>query len=193
MGQSKASQPGIPRGYTQATTMTPQQQSALQQLLQIALPQLQQGGHVLGQFASGQGGQPIANEAQRRYQQFTQPSLVSSLGRESRSSSALNQALAAGASDLNSSIAAQLAQMQLGAAGSLAQLGGGLTQAGISEPGFAYLPQSQGWSRWGPALGAAGGGLAGGLAGAAAGGVGAIPGALAGGAAGAKIGESIFG
>jgi len=137
MGQSKGG------GYMQKSTVTESQKTLLDQLLANANPQLQQAAQGFLQFLpGGGGGEAIANAAQQRFQQQTIPSIQNAFGVGAKSSSALNQALSAGAADLNSNIAAQLAQMQLQAAQGLGNQG--LQQANIgSQPQFAYLQRQQ--------------------------------------------------
>ena len=120
MGQSR----GKDGGYMQKPTVSPEQNTLIQQLLQQALPNFQGAQQGFNQFLpGGGGGQAIANQAQSQFQQNTLPSIMNAYGSGARSSSALNQALATGASNLNTNIAAQLAQMQLGAAEGLGGLG----------------------------------------------------------------------
>lgn len=138
MGQSKGG------GYTQKATITPQQQTLLNQLLGNAQPQLQAAAEGFNQFLpGGGGGQAIADAAQRRFQQQTIPSIQNAFGVGAKSSSALNQALAAGAANLNSDIAAQLAQMQLSAASGLGSLASNQAQLGTQTPQFAYMQRQQ--------------------------------------------------
>jgi hypothetical protein len=124
MGQSKSG------GYTQKSNITDEQKSFLDQLLAQANPNIQGASEGFKQFLpGGGGGQAIANQAQQRFQQQTIPSIMNAFGSGAKSSSALNQALAAGASNLNTDIAAQLANMQLGASQGLGNLG--LQQGGL--------------------------------------------------------------
>lgn len=134
MGQSKGG------GYTQKPAVTPEVSDLLKQLISQASPNLQSASQGFQQFLpGGGGGQAISNAAQNRFQQETIPSIMNAFGTGAKSSSSLNQALAAGASNLNTNIAAQLAQMQLQAA--QGQSGIGSQQAGIGAgtPQFAYL------------------------------------------------------
>jgi hypothetical protein len=147
MGQSKGG------GYSKQETLLPEQlQTLLGQLTQSqasqnqGLQQSQQAAQGFQQFLpGGGGGQALIDQAMKRYQQQTVPSLLSSLGGGSKGSSGLNQALAASASDLNTNLGAQLAQMQLQASqglGSLGQsqqgLGNQQAGLGVQTPGFAY-------------------------------------------------------
>jgi len=134
MGQSKGG------GYMKKTTVTPEQQSLLNQLLGQSSGNINQAAQGYAQFLpGGGGGDAIAKAAMARYQQQTIPSILNAFGSDSKSSSALNQALAASAANLNTDIAAQLANMQLQAASGLGGLG--LQQAGLGAqtPQFAYL------------------------------------------------------
>ena len=134
MGQSKGG------GYTQKQTLLPEQQSLLQNILAQAGGNSQQAAQGFAQFLpGGGGGQPIIDAAMRRYQQQTVPSILNSLGGNTKGNSGLNQALAASASDLNSNLGAQLAQMQLSAASGLGGLGQSQQNTGLGTPGFAYL------------------------------------------------------
>jgi hypothetical protein len=135
---------GTPKGqgYTKKTTVTPEQETLLNQYLQQAGVNTQQAAEGYRQFLpGGGGGQPIIDAAQRRFQQQTVPSILNAYGTDNKGSSALNQALAAGAANLNSDIAAQLAQMQLQASQGLGNLG--TTQGQLaSKDQFAYLQRA---------------------------------------------------
>lgn len=133
MGQSKGG------GYAQKTTVTPEQKSLLDQFLSQAGQNAQGAAEGFRQFLpGGGGGKPIIDQANKNFQQQTIPSIMNAFGSGAKSSSALNQALAAGASNLNTDIAAQIAQMQLGAAQGLGGLAQGQGQLG-SKDQFAYL------------------------------------------------------
>lgn len=152
MGQSKGG------GYEQLGAMNQGQSSLLAQLLSGAGSNLGSGGNLsqnpLYQQAvnatqqmlpGGNGFAPIQQQAMNNYQQNTVPSLLNSLGSNAKSSSALNQALAASAGDLNTNLAAQQSQMQLGAAGQAANLaqmpfqqGLQASQVGLGTSPFAY-------------------------------------------------------
>jgi hypothetical protein len=133
MGASKGG------GYTKKTAVTGEQKSFLDQLLAQANPNLQQAAQGFSQFLpGGGGGEAIAKAAQNRFQQQTVPSILNAYGSNNKGSSALNQALAAGASNLNTDIASQLAQMQLQASQGLGNLGVQQGQLG-SKDQFAYL------------------------------------------------------
>lgn len=152
MGQSKGG------GYEQIGALNQDQQTILSQLLGGAQSNLGSGGNLsqnpLYQQAvnatqqllpGGNGFAPIQQQAMNNYQQNTVPSLLNSLGSNAKSSSALNQALAASAGDLNTNLAAQQSQMQMGAAGQAANLaqmpfqqGLQASQVGLGTAPFAY-------------------------------------------------------
>lgn len=137
MGQSKGG------GYTQLPTMTGDQTAFSQQSLQQALPWLQQSAQGFQQFLpGGGGGQPIIDQALQRYKQQTIPAITNAFGSNSKSSSALNQALASSASGLNTDLASMLAQMQQQAASGLGNLGQSAAQFGNRDR-FAYQPTQQ--------------------------------------------------
>lgn len=134
MGQSKGG------GYAKKATLLPQQKSQLLQLIQQSSPYTQQAAQGYQQFLpGGGGGEAFANAAQQRFQQQTLPQIMNLFGSNAKSSSALNQALAAGAANLNTDIASMLAQSQLNASAGLGGLGTNLSQLGLGTPGFAYL------------------------------------------------------
>lgn len=155
MGQSKGN------GYTQMGALNQDQQTILSQLLGGAGSNLGAGGNLtqnpLYQQAvsatqqmlpGGNGFAPIQQQAMNNYQQNTVPTLLNSLGSNAKSSSALNQALAASAGDLNTNLSAQQSQMQLGAAGQAAglaqmpfQQGLQAAQVGLGTAPFAYGQQ----------------------------------------------------
>jgi len=83
----------------------------------------------------GGGGQAIAQAAQNRFQQQTLPSILNAFGSGAKTSSALNQALAAGAANLNTDLGAELARMQLGAAQGIGGLAGQQGALGLSRSG----------------------------------------------------------
>lgn len=134
MGQSKGG------GYSKKETLLPEQMGLLQQILGQSSPYLQQAAQGYAQFLpGGEGGEAIKKQAMQDYQQQTIPSILNAFGSGSKGSSALNQALAASASNLNTNLASQLAQMQLAASQGLGNLGLGASGQGLSTPGFAYL------------------------------------------------------
>lgn len=136
MGQSKGG------GYTKKDTFTPEQTSFLQQLLsqsQGNTGAAEQGfKSFLSNGAGGQGGHAITDQANKNFQQQTLPAITNAFGSGAKTSSALNQALAAGGANLNTDIASMIAQMQLGASQGLAGIGSNQAQLG-SQPQFAYL------------------------------------------------------
>jgi hypothetical protein len=153
MGQSKTG------GYQKLPTMTGEQQAAQSQVLAMIAPYLQQAAAGYQQFLpGGGGGEAISKAAHQRFEQETIPSIMNAYGSNAKSSSALNQALAAGASNLNTDIASQLAQMQLQAAGGLGAIGQGAQQQ-LNNPAFAYIKRAP--SIWERAIGAQVGGLSG--------------------------------
>jgi len=83
----------------------------------------------------GGGGEAIANAAQNRFKQQTIPDILNAYGSDAKTSSALNQALAAGASNLNTDIASQLAQMQLVASQGIGNVGAQRGQLGLGRSG----------------------------------------------------------
>jgi hypothetical protein len=138
MGQSKSG------GYAKKQAVTQSQQTLLDQLLGNANPQLQSAAQGFQQFLpGGGGGEAISNAAHQRFQQQTIPSILNAFGSGSKGSSALNQALAAGAANLNTDLASQLSQMQLGAAQGLGNLGLGQAGLGVNKDQFAYMPKQQ--------------------------------------------------
>lgn len=126
--------------------MTGGQQSLLDQFLGQAGGFTGQAAQGYQQFLpGGGGGQAIANAAQQRFQQQTIPSIMNAFGSGAKSSSALNQALAAGAANLNTDIASQLAGMQLQAAQGLGGLGLGAGGQGLNREAFAYMANQPGF------------------------------------------------
>lgn len=96
----------------QASTVTPEQQQAMSQLLQL-LPQAQQSFNF----------EPIAQAAQQRFQQETQPGIGERFGAmQAKRSSGYNQALANAYRDLQTNLAAQQSQFGLQSQGNLANL-----------------------------------------------------------------------
>lgn len=127
-------------GYSKLDALDPSQIGSVLQSLQMGMGNQQQAAQGYASFLpGGGGGKPIIDAANKNFQQQTMPSILSALGSGSKSSSDLNQALAAGASDLNSNLGSMLAQMQLSAAGGLAGLGSNQQQAGLTNT-FAYQP-----------------------------------------------------
>ena len=128
-------------GYVELPALAQNQTSSIDQILQMALGNQQQAAQGFASFLpGGGGGKPIFDAANKNFQQQTIPSILNSFGDGTKGSSALNQALAAGASDLNSNLGSLLAQMQLQAASGLAGLGSNQQQLGLT-PKFAYAPR----------------------------------------------------
>lgn len=132
-------------GYQQLPTMTPQQQTLLSRILDISGNNLAPGDSLynlsqdkLKSFLTGEGFEPIKQAANQNFQQSTLPSILNAFGADAKSSSALNQALAAGASNLNTNLGSQLAQMQLGAAGQANQQALQPATMGLNAQPFAY-------------------------------------------------------
>jgi hypothetical protein len=114
----------------------------LRQLLGQSAPNLQNAAQGFNEFLpGGGGGQAITNAANRNFQQQTIPSILNAFGQGAKSSSALNQALAAGAANLNTDLASQLSQLQLGAAQGLGSLGTNQANIGANTPQFALMPK----------------------------------------------------
>ena len=135
MGQSKGS------GYQKLDVNTPDVNAELQRLLGIGGQNQQQAAQGYQQFLpGGGGGQPIIQAAQNRFNQQTVPSIMNAFGAglNSKSGSALNQALAAGASNLNTDLGSQLAGMQMQAAQGLGGMGQQQTGMATQTPQFAY-------------------------------------------------------
>ena len=138
MGQSKGS------GYEKLDTLPPQIMTLLNQFAQQSGANFQGAAEGYKQFLpGGGGGEAIANQAQQRFQQQTIPSILNSFGQGSKSSSALNQALAAGGANLNTDIASMLAQLQLGASQGLGNIGTAQSQQATQTPQFAYQQKQQ--------------------------------------------------
>ncbi len=138
MGQSKGG------GYSKKAAITGEQKNLLSQLMQQAIPNQQQAAQGYQQFLpGGGGGQPIINQANRNFQQETIPSILNAFGTGSKTSSALNQALAAGAANLNTDLASQLSQLQLSAAQGLGNLGQGQAGLGAQTSQFGYQQNQQ--------------------------------------------------
>lgn len=137
MGQSKGG------GYEKLPTMTPQQQTLLNQFLGQGGQNTQNAAAGYNQFLpGGGGGQAFQDQAKKNFEQSTIPSILNAFGSGTKGSSSLNQALASGASNLNTDLAAKLADMQLQASQGLGHLG--LGQAGLgSKDQFAYAPKQQ--------------------------------------------------
>jgi hypothetical protein len=137
MGQSKGG------GYDKLPTLTPEQQTMLNQFLGQGGANTNAAAQGFMQFLpGGGGGQAFQDQAKKNFEQSTIPSILNAFGQGTKGSSSLNQALASGASNLNTDLAAKLAEMQLQASQGLGYLG--LGQAGLgSKDQFAYAPRQQ--------------------------------------------------
>jgi hypothetical protein len=121
------------------STVTPQQKAMLDQLLAGAGGNIGQAAAGFQQFLpGGGGGEAFAKQAQQRFQQQTIPSITNQFGSGSKTSSALNQALAAGGANLNTDIASMLAQAQLQASQGLGNIGAQQAQIGAGTQQFGY-------------------------------------------------------
>jgi hypothetical protein len=130
-------------GYSKMSTVTPEQQTMYNQMIQQATGNMGGAADIYKGFApGGDAANAITQQMQQRFQQQTMPQIMNAFGSGSKGSSALNQALAAGGANLNTDIASMLAQAQLGAAGGMAQLGTAQGQMGGSAQ-FAYQPTAQ--------------------------------------------------
>lgn len=135
MGQSRGG------GYEKIDVLAPNQKALIDQLLSQAGPYMQQAGNIYAGFGpGGAAANAITQQAQQRFQQQTIPDIMNAFGSGAKSSSALNQALAAGGANLNTDIASMLAQAQLQAAGGLGGLAGQAGQLGM-QPQFALQPR----------------------------------------------------
>lgn len=169
MGQTSGS------GYDKLPVGVAGLEGILQKILGQGAQSTQLGAQGLAQFLGPEGGRAIAEQANQNFRQQTLPAILNAFGSGNKGSSALNQALAAGAANLNTNLAAQLSQNQLTAAQGLGSQGIAQQQLGATQSPYAYQPKAQPiWAQWvGPAIQAAGtiGGAAlGGPVGAAAGG-----------------------
>lgn len=136
MGQSKGG------GYKQVPTTTPGQSQLLEMLNQFAPGALSQAQAGYAQFLpGGGGGEALKQQALERYKQQYIPATLNAFGSDNKGSSALNQALAQGASNLNTDLNAQLAGQQLTAAQGLSGLGGQAAGQSLGTQSFAYMPR----------------------------------------------------
>jgi hypothetical protein len=130
-------------GYIKQTTVTPEQDAFLKQLMAQINPNAQAAASGYQQFLpGGGGGQAITEQANKNFQQNTIPSILNAFGTGSKGSSSLNQALAAGASNLNTDLASKLSELQLQASQGLGNLSTQQAQIG-STPMFAYQPKQK--------------------------------------------------
>ena len=139
MGQTKGNT--LLGGIDQLPTLNAGQSDVLSQILQMIQGNQQAASEGFKQFLpGGGGGQAITEQANRNFEQKTLPSIFNNFGSGSKGSSALNQALAAGASNLNSDLASQLSQMQLQASQGLSNQAQGQTAQGLGTSPYAYSP-----------------------------------------------------
>lgn len=176
MGQSKPTQ------YNQISTISPEQKKLQEQWLQQSGQYSQQAAQAYQGFLPGGTGNNAAIEAaNKNFQQKTIPQILTAYGVGSKGSSALNQALAAGASNLNTDLGAIMAQNQLQAAQGLGNLSTTQGQAGLNRESVALEQADQPWWKratlgavkgaaagstlgpWGAAGGAVLGGVSGGF------------------------------
>ncbi len=133
MGSSKSG------GYVKQEAVTPELKTLLDQFMKQSQANTGQAAQGFAQFLpGGGGGQAIQQQAQKNFEQTTIPSILNAFGQGNKGSSALNQALASGASNLNTDLASQLAQMQLQAASGIGGLGINQGQLG-SKDQFNYV------------------------------------------------------
>lgn len=138
MGSSNTHGNAEKAGYSKASTMSSGQRRQQKQLLKQAAPNQQAAAQAFQSFLGPEAGKEYIAQANQRFQQQTIPSIVNALGSDAKTSSALNQALAAGAANLNTDIASHLAGLRLQGAQGLSGLG--LQQAQLAQsPEFAYL------------------------------------------------------
>lgn len=136
MGQSKNA------GYTKLNAVTAPEKTYLDQSLEKSGVNLDQAVQAFLQFLpGGAGGEALATQAQNRFNQQTVPDILNKYGSESKGSTSLNHALAAGAANLNTDIAALLAQLGFNAAQGIGNIGLAQGQQGLSKDRFAYAPR----------------------------------------------------
>jgi len=138
--------------YTQVAATTPTQNTYLDNALSQATQNQQSASDIYNSFGTGQGAQPLVDQANKNFQQTTIPQIMNAFGTGGKTSSALNQALAGGASSLNSDIAAILANAKLQAANGLAGVGGQQAQVGAGTSQFGYQQNQQQVPFWKQAL-----------------------------------------
>lgn len=139
-------------GYTQKSVVTPEQKSFLDQLLQQAQQNQGAAANAYGQFlpdsaggqVGGKGGQAFIDQALQNYRQKFVPEALNAFGASanSKGSSALNNALAQGASQTQTDLAALLAQLQQQSAAGLGGLGSQQGSLGSNDR-FAFMPRQQ--------------------------------------------------
>jgi len=136
MGQSKDG------GYQKLDALTPEVKTFLDKMLGQSQSNSDLSAEGYKQFLpGGQGANAITNQANQQFQQQTLPSIMNAYGSNSKSSSSLNQALAAGAANLNTDIAAKLAEMQLQASQGLGNLSSNQAQLAAGKDRFAWTPR----------------------------------------------------
>ena len=125
-------------------TLTPEQKTFVEQLLGPALENVQGAAEGFNKFLGPEAGNEYKNLANANFKQTTLPEIQNSFGAgsNSKNSSALNQALAAGATNLNTNIAQQTSENALRAASGLGGLGTSQT-ASVLAPQFGYQGQAQ--------------------------------------------------
>jgi hypothetical protein len=155
MGSSKSKgSSGAPKGYEKTQTLSSGQKRVLEKQGRQAIKNTEAAREAYKQFLPGSQGlnqffgglaTDVTQAANKNFQQNTLPSILNSFGSDSKSSSALNQALAAGAAGLNTDLAAQLAglkqnqaQMGFNAAQSIGSLGSGQANLYSQTPMFAF-------------------------------------------------------
>lgn len=139
-------------GYTQKSVVTPDQQTFLNQQLQQAGNNQQQAATAYNQFlpqsadgqVGGQGGQSFIDQALQSYREKFLPEAFNSLGAgaNSKGSSALNNAIAQGASQTQTDLSTILSGLQQQSASGLAGLGSQQGQA-VNKDQFALTPKQQ--------------------------------------------------
>lgn len=131
MGASKGG------GFQKLGTLTPGQNQFADQSLANSSQFAGQAGSAFNKYLSPEGTQGIQNQALNRYNQQILPSIMNQFGSSSKSSSALNQALAASGKDLTTDIQALIEQLGLTGAQGLGSLSASQGQQGIT-PRFGY-------------------------------------------------------
>lgn len=138
MGQSKGG------GYDKQSLITPEIKTFLEKLIGSSGGNMDAAAEGYKEFLpGGGGGKAISDAANQRFKQETIPSIMNAYGSGAKTSSALNQALAAGAANLNTDIASKLSEMQLQAAQGLSNQGVQQANIGTQTPQFAYTQRQQ--------------------------------------------------
>lgn len=134
---------GQSAGYSKESTLQPQQQTLLNNVLSQAGPYMQNAAQGYMQFLpGGGGGEALKQQAQQNFQQNTIPSILNAFGSGTKGSSSMNQALATGGANMNTDLSAMLSQLQMQAAQGLGNLGMGATQQGLGTNTMAYMPKA---------------------------------------------------